>query len=325
VANGRTCPGVTPHVGNEHFKGFAMAFFWVNLGKSYKEVAAHNFLWAPAYVVGNNGKKKTNAGWEPVKEVNAGDVIFCNRDENIIHVAVARKAAYPAKRPPTRVFNKWNDEGFQIDVDLTTLTPAVSVAGFKAALIAIHNDECSPVLFTKIGGIAQQYMVRLPLGAGALILSCLGDAEVNVSEKVTLRKKGRLMQGGTRETVAQARVGQGQFRDDVLSLWQQACPVTGLGKPELLTASHIVPWSLSNEIEKIDPNNGFPFSPALDKLFDRGYVSFNDHGRLLIKTSALNIQDLRCLGIAPDAKIRGLNAEQKAYLARHRQLYHFLD
>ncbi|MBO9679246.1 MAG: HNH endonuclease [Acidovorax sp.] len=302
-----------------------MAFFWVNLGKSYKEVAAHNFLWAPAYVVGNNGRKKTNAGWEPVKEVNAGDVIFCNRDENIIYVAVARKAAYPAKRPPTRAFDQWNDDGFQIDVDLTILTPAVSVAGFKAALMTIHNHECSPALFTKTGGTAQQYMVRLPLGAGALILSYLGDAEVNVCEQVTLSKKGRLKEGGTREAVAQARVGQGQFRDDVLSLWQHACPVTGLSKPELLTASHIVPWSLSNEIEKIDPNNGFPFSPALDKLFDRGYVSFNDHGRLLIKVSALDIQDLRCLGIAPDAKIRGLNAEQKAYLARHRQLNHFPD
>lgn len=302
-----------------------MAFFWVNLGASYKEVAAHNFLWAPAYVVGNNGKKKINAGWEPVKEVNAGDVIFCNRDENIIYVAVARKAAYPAKRPPTRVFNKWNDEGFQIDVDLTILTPAVSVKGFKAVLLAIHNDECSPALLTKTGGIAQQYMVRLPLGAGALILSYLGDAEESVCEQVSSRKKGRIQQGGTRETVAQARVGQGQFRDDVMSLWQHTCPVTGLGKPELLTASHIVPWSLSNEIEKIDPNNGFPLSPALDKLFDRGYVSFNNHGQLLIKTSELSIRDLKCLGINPDAKIKGLNAEQKAYLARHRQLYHFQD
>lgn len=302
-----------------------MAFFWVNLGASYKEVAAYNFLWAPSHVVDNKGKKKINAGWEPVKEVKEGDVIFCNRGESIIYVAVAGKAAYPAKRPLTRVFNKWNDEGFQIDVDLTILTPAVSVKGFKTILMAIHNDECSPALFTKTGCIAQQYMVRLPLGAGALILSYLGNAEVSVCEQASLRKKGRIQQGRTREAVAQARVGQGQFRDDVLALWKHTCPVTGLAKPELLTASHIVPWSLSNEIEKIDPNNGFPLSPALDKLFDRGYMSFNDYGQLLIKTSELSIQDLQCLGINPKAKIRGLGTKQKAYLARHRQLYHFSD
>ncbi len=301
-----------------------MAFFWVNLGKSYKEVAAQSFLWAPAYVVGNNGKEKTSAGWEPVKEVKTGDVIFCNRAENIIYVAVARNDAYPALRPATRPFNQRNNNhGFQIDVDLTVLTPAVSVKGFKLALIAIHNHECSPALFTKIGGIAQQYMVRIPLGAGALILRHLGEAEANICHQVTLCKKGRLKQGGTRETVSQARVGQGQFRDDVLRLWQYTCPVTGLNKPELLTASHIVPWSLSDEREKIDPNNGFPFSPAIDKLFDRGYVSFDDYGHLLIKTSVLNTQDLGRLGIAPNATIRALNAEQKAYLARHRQLNHF--
>lgn len=69
-----------------------MAFFWVNLGTSYKEIAAQKFLWAPAYVIGRNGKKKISAGWEPVKEIAKGDVIFCNRDENIIYVAVARGA-----------------------------------------------------------------------------------------------------------------------------------------------------------------------------------------------------------------------------------------
>ncbi|KAB2966575.1 HNH endonuclease signature motif containing protein [Zoogloea sp.] len=302
-----------------------MAFFWVNLGTSYQEVAAHNFLWAPAYVVGKNGKKKTNAGWDSVKEVKAGDVIFCHRRQNIIYVAVARETAYPAKRPQTRTFKPWNDEGFRIDVDLTILAPPVSVAGFKPTLMAIHNQECSPALFTRTGDTAQQYMIRLPLGAGALILSYLGDAEVKVCEQVSDRQSGRLTKGSTRETVAQARVGQGQFRDDVLALWQYACPVTGLSKPELLTASHIVPWSLSNETEKIDPNNGFPLSPALDKLFDRGYVSFDDQGLLLVKNSALNAQDQQCLGIAPGSKISGLNAQQKAYLARHRQLNHFLD
>jgi len=300
-----------------------MAFFWVNLGQSFKEVAVQNFLWAPAYVVGSNGKKKINAGWEPVKDVKAGDVIICNRAQTIIYVAVARGAAASKMRPQTRAFDKWNEDGFQIDVDLTVLSPAVSVANFKKTLMEIHNEECSPALFTKKGTLSQQYMVRIPDGAGALILSHLGDAELNVCEQVDGHKKGSLKQGSTRETVAQARVGQGQFRENVLSLWKNACPVSGLDKPELLTASHIVPWSLSNGVEKIDPNNGLPLSPAVDKMFDRGYVSFDDQGQLLVNTSALSAQDLQRLGVAANAKIKGLNAQQKSYLARHRQLYHF--
>lgn len=301
-----------------------MSFFWVNLGASYKEVKANKFLWAPAYTIGKSGKKKTNAGWDPVQEVKAGDVIFCHLSGNIIYVAVALKDAYSAKRPSTRAFNQWKEDGFQIDVDLTLLTPTVSISGFKPTLIAIHNQNCSPALFTKANKTSQQYMIRLPLGAGALILSYLGDIEVNVCEESSARKSGgKLAKGGNREIITQARVGQGQFRDDVLSMWKNTCPITNLSKPELLIASHIVPWSLSNETEKIDPNNGFPFSPSVDKLFDKGYISFDDNGNMLIKTSAIDNHDLKLLGLLPNAKIPGINMQQKAYLAKHRELYHF--
>lgn len=301
-----------------------MGFFWVNLGTSYKEVATSKFLWAPAYTIGANGKKKTNAGWDQVQEVKASDIIFCHLSGKIIYVAVALKDAYQAKRPATRAYTQWKDEGFQIDVDLKILSPAVSVEGFKSTLIAIHNKNCSPVLFTKDGGTAQQYMVHLPLGAGALILSQLGDMEVSVCELSSEQKKGgRLTKGGSRETVTQARIGQGQFREEVLALWKNTCPVTGFARQELLVASHILPWSLSTETEKIDPNNGFPFSPAVDKLFDKGYISFDDKGRMLINESAIDVQDLGLLGILPNAKISGLNEQQKTYLGKHRELFHF--
>lgn len=303
-----------------------MDFFWVNLGTSYKEVAVNKFLWAPAYVIGKNGKKKTNAGWDQVQEVKAGDVIFCHLSGNIIYVAVALKDAYPAKRPETGTYDQWNDDGFRIDVDLIEITTPVSVAGFKPTLIAIHNQNCLPALFTKTGGTAQQYMVRLPPGAGSLILSYLGDVEIKVSEQSSKKQKGRkLSQGSNRETIVQARVGQGQFREDVLFIWKNTCPVTGLSKPELLVASHILPWSLSDETQKIDPNNGFPFSPAVDKLFDKGYISFNDNGHLLFKKSAIDSQDLKILGLLPNTKISGLNEQQIAYLAEHRKLFHFND
>jgi hypothetical protein len=302
-----------------------MSFYWVNLGTSYKEVAANNFLWAPAYTFGKNGKKITNAGWDPIQELKSGDVIFCHRSGNIIYVAVAKNDAYAAKRPATRVYNQWKENGFQVDVDLTFLKPSVSVAAFKPTLIAIHNQNCSPALFTQKGGTSQQYMIRLPSGAGALILSNLGDLEMNICEQSSEIQRGKkLTKGSNRETTTQARVGQGQFRADVLSAWNNTCPVTGLDKPELLVASHIVPWSLSNEEEKIDPNNGFPFSPSVDKLFDKGYISFDDSGQLLVKTTAINSQDLELLGLSPTAKISRFNKQQKAYMAKHRELFHFL-
>jgi putative restriction endonuclease len=301
-----------------------MAFFWVNLGTSYKEVADGKFLWAPAHSLGKEGQKKTNAGWEPVQEVQAGDVIFCHRLGNIIYVAVALADAYQKERPSSRVFDQWRNEGYQIDVDLTILMPVVSVGEFKQTLIAVHNPNCVPALFDKNGGTAQQYMVRLPLGAGALILSHLSDAEFVVCEKMDARKKGkRLLVGGSREVRSQARLGQGQFREEVLAIWGGKCSVTGLARKDLLVASHIFPWSLSDEVEKIDPHNGLLLSPAVDKLFDKGYISFDKNGTILVKSSAISHADLQLMGVFPNAKILGLKDRHRVFLTKHRELFHF--
>ena len=51
---------------------------------------------------------------------------------------------------------------------------------------------------------------------------------------------------------------------------------------ELLVASHIKPWSISDANEKLDIHNGLLMCPNHDKLFDRGYISFDDTGRILI-------------------------------------------
>lgn len=302
-----------------------MDFFWVNLGRSYKFVKAERFLWAPKHSLRKNGKWLPSAGWVAVPNVKAGDVIFCNVNGNLIYVAVAKSDAFASKRPTSPVFREWDDDGFRVDVEVTTLNPPISINQFRQTLIDIHNEQCKPVLFTKGGDLAQQYLVALPQGAGAVIMGALGEAEFEVEKNTTVNSgKKKLSAGGVRETVAQARIGQGQFRDDVLALWNYACPVTGVSKIEVLTASHVVPWSLSSDTEKIDPYNGFPFSPSVDKLFDRGYISFDSQGKLLV-SSSIATSELTRLGIPLQAVIAPLNANQQAYLARHRVLNHFSD
>lgn len=300
-----------------------MNFFWVNIGASYKEVALQKFLWAPSYAIGNNNQQIFNAGWNTVPTVKSGDVIFCHRDGFLIYVGIASADAYPAKRPATRVYSGWQNDGCQIDVNLTILDPAVNIAQFKSVLIDIHNEYCTPALFTKVGKLSQQYMIALPQGAGALIMSCLGDAEIEVDDTVTEKtRKKKLLKGGIREAKSYARIGQGQFREDVLALWNNTCPVTGVSKVDMLTASHVVPWSISTDEEKIDPHNGFPFSPAVDRLFDRGYISFDATGKLLVK-AAITPAELEKLGVPGSMSISPLNTEQMGYLARHRSLFHF--
>lgn len=84
-----------------------------------------------------------------------------------------------------------------------------------------------------------------------------------------------------REIIIKARVGQGPFRDGLIDRWA-GCSVTGCGLTEVLIASHIKPWSkCETPIERLGAANGLLLTPNLDKLFDRGLISFDDNFRII--------------------------------------------
>ncbi|MCI6530224.1 MAG: HNH endonuclease, partial [Mesosutterella sp.] len=70
-----------------------------------------------------------------------------------------------------------------------------------------------------------------------------------------------------------ARIGQGIYRQRLLKFWHEKCAVTGFSNPDMLLASHIKPWRLSDNCERLDPCNGLLLSPALDRAFDRGFIT----------------------------------------------------
>lgn len=81
-------------------------------------------------------------------------------------------------------------------------------------------------------------------------------------------------------TQANARRGQGQFRENLMQVWNRACAVSGIDCPELLIASHIKPWNKSTPRQKIDRLNGLLLSANLDALFDKGLITFDDEGNM---------------------------------------------
>lgn len=70
------------------------------------------------------------------------------------------------------------------------------------------------------------------------------------------------------------RVNQHVFRQIVLSNYMNKCAISGIDIPELLVASHIIPWS-KNEKERLNPENGICFSSLYDKAFDKGLIGLN--------------------------------------------------
>jgi putative restriction endonuclease len=77
------------------------------------------------------------------------------------------------------------------------------------------------------------------------------------------------------------RVNQSVFRQMVLTNYSTTCAITGIDIPELLLASHIVPWS-KNENERLNPENGICLSALYDKAFDKGLIGINQSYHILL-------------------------------------------
>jgi len=116
-----------------------------------------------------------------------------------------------------------------------------------------------------------------------------------------------------KHNLVKCRIGQGTFREKLIHLWN-GCSVTRFKNIEILIASHIKPWSKSSNEERLDVFNGLLLTPNLDKLFDKGYISFQDNGKILISES---LKHFELLGITTDMKV-SIKDEHKKYLDYHR-------
>lgn len=122
--------------------------------------------------------------------------------------------------------------------------------------------------------------------------------------------------------VVAQRVGQSVFRDSLLVYWGGRCAVTGLSEVGLLRASHIKPWAeCASDAERLDVFNGLLLAPHLDALFDGGWVTFLDSGRIQI-SNMLDAENRASLNVSGEEVIAGLAAQHCAYLTWHRE-HHF--
>ena len=120
-----------------------------------------------------------------------------------------------------------------------------------------------------------------------------------------------------KEYLRSARIGQGGFRKALLKQFGERCPVTGIANPDLLIASHIKPWSACSNSERLDSRNGLLLSALIDRLFDRGLITFSDEG-ILIASPKLSDSDRGLCNLGA-AKQISLTERGKVYMAYHRE------
>lgn len=125
----------------------------------------------------------------------------------------------------------------------------------------------------------------------------------------------------SREAVVLARRGQGVYRQQVMQVWQGRCAVSGCAVPAVLIASHAKPWVSSTDEERLDPYNGLLLAASIDRLFDKGLISFDDNGRLLCK--AVQEAELNTLGLSRTSRLRFTEPRHLPFLAAHRAAHGF--
>lgn len=78
------------------------------------------------------------------------------------------------------------------------------------------------------------------------------------------------------ERVVKTRLNQDFFRRVVLSSYLSRCAITQIKIPDLLVASHIIPWS-DDETNRLNPENGICLNSLHDRAFDRGLITIDQN------------------------------------------------
>lgn len=118
------------------------------------------------------------------------------------------------------------------------------------------------------------------------------------------------------EQIVMSRLGQGEFRRNVIQLWG-SCAVTGLQNITVLRASHIKPWRDSNNQERLSPYNGLLLIPNYDLLLDVGLITFAQNGRMVV-SERLDSFARKVLEVDADLVLRHTFPQSREFLEYHR-------
>jgi len=299
-----------------------MKYWWVNQNQTYKFEVPGGFLWSPK--TKSNGDR--NRFYDSMTELSVGDVIFSFADTLIKAAGVVQSQAYESPKPDFRTAgSNWADIGWFAEVEFIPIDQPIAPKDHMELIGPLLSDIYAPL---QLNGRGNQgvYLTEISHDLGNLLtkLSHLSmdflwtaagpnlpdDSLVNsesVSEVENALEKLQLVK---------ARRGQGLFKANV-RLIEKACRVTGLTTPRHLIASHIKPWSISNNTEKLDGSNGLLLSPHVDHLFDKGFISFENTGDIKVSRE-LDPQVLKRWSIDDKSNVSHFDSRQSDYMEYHR-------
>ena len=306
-----------------------MRYWWVNQNQTYKHEVQGGFLWSP--------KRRSDGGrnhfYDTMTEVRPGDLVFSFCDTQIKAVGVAQGPAESVSKPAFgSVGDNWSDEGWLVPVEFNLAEHPVRPKDIIDELAPHLPEKYAPLQHNGNGNqgvylaevseaFAQVLLANMNLDPEAIAAAePIDEADATADEQAQHALQGRTDIGETqKQQLVLSRRGQGVFKANV-RLNETRCRMTGIADLHFLIASHIKPWRDCTDLEKLDGCNGLLLSPHVDRLFDRGLISFADDGAVL-KSPQLPDGLLSAWGLEKVANVGPFKAGQAAYLAVHRSSY----
>ena len=136
-------------------------------------------------------------------------------------------------------------------------------------------------------------------------------------------QSGRTIDSKTERRAVNVRKHQDIYRNRQRRYWHDCCAVRGIKfyGDKLLFASHAMPAKDCDDNEAgiddyLSQYNGFLLSPDLNEAFDKGFISFENNGNIIISKHFANHE---ALGITESMSVTHIDPQHKKYLEYHRK------
>lgn len=304
-----------------------MSSWWVNHKQTAQIELDEGYIWSPKKT--KDGKR--NETYLNLTRAKIGEMIFSYADGKVGAIGRVASGAEVTEKP-SQFESKgehWNDTGWMVKVKWAILTDPLSPKAHLDRIVPLLPTKNSP-LRNDGNGSQNCYLAEISEQLASVLLHLTTDIDEDIhtdlediAEEIAAdEEEEKIAQSElpatTREQLILARVGQGAFRAHLERL-EAKCRVTGLLDKRLLIASHIKPWKNSDNKERLDGHNGLLLSPHIDKLFDRGWISFSDGGRILVRNEKIK-SALTIWSINPNTDLGQFSKKQKQYLEYHRDV-----
>ncbi|MBV7478245.1 HNH endonuclease [Pseudomonas sp. PDM31] len=300
------------------------SFWWVNHKQTHLDEYAGGYIWSPK--TKKNGD--ANEGYLNLTRVKVGDRIISYAEGVIKSIGVVTHSHVEAPIPQThqKTAEYWAKSGWQVSIEWVPLTVWLCPKNFLDRIVPLLPSMHSPIQKNGDGNLC--YLSSISSELGRLILSLAIEVDPTATQAVheieiegeealeELCIQASDLPDTEKQQLVRSRIGQGIFRMRVANQ-ERKCRLTGVDNLAFLIASHIKPWRHSDNDERLNGSNGLLLSPHVDKLFDRGWISFSDDGHLLIAEQARSVAE--AWGLAGALNVGAFNSKQRPFLKYHRE------